>query len=183
MRNRTLWNTILSLFLTFACGLPLMSCTSTPKLSSSAMPEQSRRAYWKAVAHPDGRYFILPRPELSTDYPTPDAINNLTYAEATTMVTRLNGALQFNVSVSIENDESVVRITPDPHLEDVLEICRLYPNEAVIQGRCQKELKWAAGKARPDIYLRYTACEAAFFAKQLNHMYGRPQPKITLCAP
>lgn len=145
--------------------------------------ERAHKDYWRAVAKPDGHFYIIPRPELTPEFPTPEAINHLTAEQAKTMTDTLNTSLQFNVTENDENGEAFVRITPEPHLEDILEVCRRFPNEEVIQIRCQKELKWAAGKARPDIYLRYTACEAVFFATQLNALYQKPQPSFVRCTP
>ncbi len=99
------------------------------------------------------------------------------------MAEHLNDSLQFNVTTHEENGESMIRIEPEPHLEDIVAICRQHPNELSIQSRCIKELKWVAGKARPDIYLRHRACEAVFFAKQLNRLYEKPQPKFIHCTP
>lgn len=166
-----------------ACSLLLASCVSVPRLSAATSAEQTKKLYWRSVGKPDGRYYIVPRPELSSEFPTPDAINNLTYEQAKAVADRLNASLQFNVTSNTENGNFIIRITPEPHIEDIVAICRQHPRENVIQNRCLKELKWAASNARPDIYLRHTACEAVFFATQLNVMYQTPQPSFSQCAP
>lgn len=163
-------------------GLLLASCATTPGIQSTREHKaESMKTYWKAVSKPNSRYYIVPRPELTAEFPTPEAINNLTRQQAQAIVSKLNDKLQFTVAETTENGDSLIRITPEPHLEDIVQICVQHPTEQSIQDRCRKELKWASDKARPDIYLRFEACEAVFFARQLNNMYQKPQPEFPLC--
>lgn len=164
------------------CLLPLMSCVAAQPLNGAVKtPRLPEKKYWQAHGKDNGRFYILPRPTLSPDFPTPEDINNLTAEQATTMTTKLNSTLQFRVQEERDNGNTLIRISPEPHLEDVIAICRQYPNQESIRARCQKELAWASKGLRPDIYLQLETCEAEFFAFELNQIYQRPQPTFTLC--
>lgn len=164
------------------CLLPLVSCVSAqPHTGAEDAQQLSPKTYWHAHGKDNGRYYILPRPTLTPDFPTPEHINNLTAEQAKTITAHLNSTLQFRVQEEKDNGNTLIRINPEPHLDDVITICRKNPAQQAIHARCQKEIAWASKGSRPDIYLQLESCEAEFFAFELNRMYQRPQPEFTLC--
>jgi hypothetical protein len=89
--------------------------------------------------------------------------------------------LQFKVEQSMEGNTLMVRIVPEPLLEDIIDLCRASKPHPFLENRCKKELAWAARGARPDIYMQYDACEAAVMMRSLNRLYGITSPTTNVC--
>jgi len=142
---------------------------------------QGARAYWKVFSKPDGTYYIIPRPEFTPEFPTVPSINSLSRAKADEWAAQLNSQLQFRIEKSIEGSQLMVRVVPEPLLEDIVDLCRTTRPHAVLENRCKKELAWASRGARPDIYMQYETCEAVAMMRALNELYGRPSPANDLC--
>lgn len=157
----------------------LCACVSTPKNKSESRSGQ--RLYWKVYPKSDNTYYILPRPELTQTLSTPREMNSLNDKQAEIMASKLNSSLQFKVQVENESGTRMTRIIPEPLLEDIIEICKAPDVHAVIQSRCSKELSWAAKGSRPDIYLKFSDCEAVVTANALNKLYGRKSDVQNLC--
>lgn len=154
------------------CSLFFISCVSTPKDDVSVT--QREKIYWKVYPKSDNTFYILPRPEFTTDLSTPERMNRLSIEQARTLARELNSNLQFRVDVQLEGTERMVRLNPEPLIEDVLEVCKTTLHEhPILEKRCKKELAWEAKGERPDIYLVYDACEAVDMANALNKLYRR----------
>ncbi|MEN9808849.1 MAG: hypothetical protein RLZZ488_416 [Pseudomonadota bacterium] len=165
---------VLSLFLATAAG-----CVSGGGQKSEG--EQSKRLYWKVYPKSDNTFYILPRPELTTSLPSASAMNNLKPEQAEEMVRKLNSNLQFTVKVSDEAGTRMVRVAPEPLIEDIVEVCKGKNVHPFLQSRCSKELNWAAKGIRPDIYLQLDDCQAVVLANALNRLYGAPAGKNDRC--
>lgn len=165
-------------FLTTLCGF-LPACVSTR--SSDAKVSQAGKIYWKVYPMSDNTFYILPRPELTTELPTPELMNKLKEDKARAMAAKLNAELQFKVQASVEGGSRMIRIVPEPMLEDIIEICKAKTPHPFLQSRCKKELAWAEKGIRPDIYLQWDECEAVVTANELNAMYGKNKVSPSLC--
>lgn len=163
-----------TIFTTTAC-----TTTSHPDISSQA--KTAGRLYWRVYPKSDNTFYLIPRPELTTQFPNPEAMNNLPREQAEKMATALNSALQFSVEKTNEGGTLMIRVVPEPLLEDVLEICRQKPAQLFLESRCQKELAWSEKGYRPDIYLKFDACEAVALARALNVIYGKKDSPSDLC--
>lgn len=139
------------------------------------------RLYWKVYPKSDNTFYILPRPELTTTLSTPSEMNNLRKDQAEQMAGKLNAGLQFSVQVSNEAGSRMVRVSPEPLIEDIIDACKTQRRHPFLEGRCKKELAWAAKGERPDIYLQFDDCEAVAFASALNRIYGKVMPSTNLC--
>lgn len=158
----------------------LQGCATTSSSTTKASAE-NQRSYWKVFEKSDGTCYLIPRPELNPEFPSITSMNNLSRVDANAMAARLNEQLQFRVERSIEGGTLMVRIVPEPLLEDIVDLCRSGTPHALLANRCQKEVAWAARNTRPDIYLQYEPCEAAVMMRELNKLYGRPSPANDVC--
>ncbi|MEY3903369.1 MAG: hypothetical protein RL189_2675 [Pseudomonadota bacterium] len=143
--------------------------------------EQGKRLYWKVYPKSDNTFYILPRPELTASLSSEAAMNNLKPEQATEMARKLNSNLQFTVKVSDEAGTRMVRVSPEPLIEDIVEVCKGKNVHPFLQSRCSKELNWAAKGMRPDIYLQLDDCQAVILADALNRLYGAPAGKNDRC--
>lgn len=154
--------------------------TGRGNISTPAAAEQ-QRLYWKVYPKSDNTFYILPRPELTKSLSTPSAMNSLGKEQAESMARNLNSALQFTIEVSNEGGTRMVRVNPEPLLEDLVDICKTQGRHPFMDARCKKELAWASKGERPDIYLQFDDCEAVAFASALNKIYRKPQARTNLC--
>lgn len=157
----------------------LPACVSTQ--ASTSKESQSRKLYWKVYPKSDNTFYILPRPELTAELSTPESMNKLREEKARAMAAKLNAELQFKVQASVEGGSRMIRIIPEPLLEDIIEICKAKEPHPFLQSRCKKELAWAEKGIRPDIYLQWDECEAVVTANALNTMYGKNKISPSLC--
>lgn len=162
-------------------GLSLMSGCATTRQQSSVQSTTQRRLYWKVYPKSDNTFYILPRPELTADLSTPGKMNALAKDQAMAIADSLNTSLQFKAQVNTEAGVRVVRIAPEPLIEDVVEVCREKAVHPFLEPRCQKERGWAERGQRPDIYLPFDTCEAVVLANALNKLYGRNAIATELC--
>ena len=169
-----------SAFSLFALFVLSSACTTTSQLSG-AEKTSGERLYWKVYPKSDNTFYLLPRPEFTSEFPDPHAINSLKETQAQVMASKLNSQLQFNVSKADEGGTLVVRIVPEPLIEDIVDICAQGAPHALLEKRCKKELAWHQKGSRPDIYLAFDACEAVVMANKLNDLYKKPHSKSTLC--
>ena len=153
-----------------------------------------RREYWIVVRGPDGKHFMLPRPDgdrriveectsngplaetfanaelcVSATSTTLARVNGLTASEAMQTSTFLHGKLKFAAN-------GTTGIDPYPHTDDLLEICKTFPDDrnGTLRGVCDEELKYENGGERPTIGRSYTAEESAVIATRMNEIYGIP---------
>lgn len=157
------------------------ACQTTRSQTAAPGTAQNERLYWKVFPKSDNTFYLIPRPELTTPFSTPEKINSLSLEQAQEMAQQLNTKLQFRVEKTNEGGELMVRILPEPLLEDIIHICRQSPVNPLLENRCKKELNWEAKGSRPDIYLKFDACEATLLARELNKLYRRQQPTLNLC--
>lgn len=155
------------------------SCVTTQRSDGTA--SEGQRFYWKVYPKSDNTYYILPRPELTNALPTPEAMNRLKEEQARGMAEKLNSQLQFKIKIETEAGDRMIRIVPEPLIEDILEICRTKDRHPFLQNRCKKELAWDARGIRPDIYLKIDECEAVALTNHLNALYRKPSISTQLC--
>lgn len=165
---------VMSLCLGISAG-----CVSSS--GQKAQSEQGKRLYWKVYPKSDNTFYILPRPELTTQLPSVSAMNNLKPKQAEEIVRKLNSNLQFTAQVTDEGGTRMVRVSPEPKIEDIVQICKSASVHPFLQSRCSKELNWAAKGVRPDIYLQLDDCQAVVLANALNRLYETPTAKTDRC--
>ena len=170
----------LRMILSCVLATAVHGCATTSRPAAKPTAE-NQRSYWKVFQKTDGTCYLIPRPELTPEFPTVTSINSLSRADADAVAARLNAQLQFRVERSIEGGTLMVRVVPEPLLEDIVDLCRSGRPHAFLESRCKKELAWAARGTRPDIYLQYEPCEAAAMMRALNSLYGRPSPATDIC--
>jgi hypothetical protein len=154
--------------------------TSAPGQPSAAKV-QEHRLYWKVFPQSDNTFYILPRPELTQELSTPAAMNHLKKEQAVQLAHRLNSQLQFKAVIMMEGATRMVRVSPEPLLEDIIDICKQKDVHPILATRCKKELDWQERGHRPDIYLLMNNCEAVVLADALNTLYHAPRSENHLC--
>lgn len=157
------------------------ACTTTTRPEPGSQAKTPRRLYWRVYPKTDNTFYLIPRPEFTTQFQTPEEMNNLPREQAEKMASVLNSSLQFSVEKTNEGGTLMFRVVPEPLLEDILEICRQKPAQLLLESRCQKELAWSEKGYRPDIYLKLDACEAVALAQSLNIVYEKQNSPSNLC--
>lgn len=159
---------------------------------------QLTREYWIVIRSESGQYAMLPRPdgdpriveECTTKGPlaalfenaalcqtassaTLERVNALTASEAMQTSTFLHQKLRF-VATDAATELGSASVDPYPHTDDLLEICKSYPDDrnGTLRAVCDEELRYENASARPAIARRYSIDECRTMATRLNELYG-----------
>jgi hypothetical protein len=155
--------------------------TSRETLSGAGGSASGQRLYWKVFPKSDNTFYLIPRPELTQDLPTPEKMNSLPEQHARVLAEKLNAELRFEAKSEMEAGSQIFRVSPEPLLEDILALCKKGPIHPILENRCKKERAWEEKGQRPDIYLMLDACQAATLADALNDLYGKKRVPSALC--
>ena len=155
-------------------------CATLPH-PTNAEEISTQRLYWKVFPKSDNTFYLIPRPELTLELPTPEKMNSLPEQRARGLAEKLNAQLHFEAKAEMEGGEQVFRVQPEPLLEDILAVCKMKSVHPILENRCRKERAWEEKGQRPDIYLLLDACQAAALADALNDLYGKPRKPASFC--